>query len=78
MNPHPNTGERNGRARLTDKQVRNIWAQYYGLAMTVIDLARLYKVSPGAVYYALRVRGYQLGLREPRMRPDGSIEGDVT
>lgn len=78
MKHHPNAGEGNGRARLTDQQVRDIWAQYWTLAMSVIDLARLYRVSPGAIYYALRIRGHYLGMREPRMLPDGSLDVDST
>lgn len=60
-----NRGERNPNVKLTDKQVANIWACYYQLAMTRIDLAKMYRVSEYAIGYALRVRGPALGLKRP-------------
>jgi hypothetical protein len=62
-----NRGEKNGNAKLTDQQVRQIWDQYHQLAMTRITLAQLYRVSTYAIHYALNVRGPALGLRRPTM-----------
>lgn len=65
-----NRGEKNPMAKLTDEQVRNIYHYFHVALMTQRDLARLYDVSPWAIYYALNHRAPALGLmRDPAASP---------